>query len=482
MAEIWVFAHSDDFSRVAVSSFIQAVVLTATPFPNLTPTATPSPSSVSYVLGYVVNVVEDAGTIKVAPVEGLAEIINVTPSTEILRQGQPVQLSDIRLGDLVEASGQTPPAQRDRMVAAYVHILTGPTDEPTATATATSAPLFWEAEYYSNTTFSGNPSLTRQDPVVDFQWQSGPPADGLPADNFAVRWTGSWPFESGGYRFRAQVDDGVRLWLDDHLVIDQWHQSTGALYDVDAYVSSGIHTVRVEYFEAQGNAYARVWWDFRGSDAVLAYPDWAGEYYSNMTLSGPPFLVVNERTLDHDWGAGAPASGIPSDGFSVRWTRTANFEEGNYRFYARSDDGVRVWVDERQVINQWQDGGATTYAGEAHLPSGEHGIRVEYYENAGQAVIRVWWELLPETPTPTGTATETPTQTPELPTPTPTESLTPVPQNTPLTPQPTSQVTPQSPHTPSFVVYFPHVELPRREPQEDQGTTRGRLGGPVSGW
>jgi hypothetical protein len=393
-----------------------------------------------------------------------------------------VRLADVRIGDLVEASGQMPTGESNRIVAEYIRILARPTVEPTVTPTATMPPLFWQAEYYDNTTFSGNPLLTREDPVIDFQWQSGPPAEGLPADGFAVRWTGSWPFGTGGYRFHTQVDDGVRLWLDDHLIIDQWHQSTGALHNADAYLSVGTHTVKVEYFDAQGHAHARVWWDYRGPDATETYTDWKGEYYSGMTLSGPPFLVLNERLLDFDWGAGAPATGMPSDSFSVRWTRAVNLQSGIYRFYARSDDGVRVWVDDMQVIDHWLDGAATTHAGEAYLPSGEHSIRVEYYENTGQAVIKVWWELLPETPTPTSAPTATPTWTPEPPTPTPTETLTPVPQDTALTPQPTPQVTPLSPHSPPYAIHFPCVNSLLRESGTEEQAAPARVGGPAAGW
>ncbi len=485
MTQVQVVAHTGDFDTVAVAVFDRTPLMTATPIAVVTPGATLAPA-VAYVLGYVENVVISAGTIKVTPVEGRAEVIVVMGNTQILRQGEAAQLSNIRVGDLVEASGQAVEGQEDRIIADVVRILTQATIEPTATATPTLPPLYWNAEYYNNTTFSGNPVLTREDAVIDFQWQNGMAFEGLPADNFAVRWTGTWPFEEGAYRFQAQVDDGVRLWLDEHLIIDRWHQSTGALYSADAYLSAGSHRVRVDYFDAQGNAHVRVWWDYRGPGALQIYPDWKGEYYGNMALDGRPFLIVNERLLDFDWGDGAPASGMPADQFSVRWTASVGLEEGIYRFYARSDDGVRLWVDEAAVIDEWRDSGVTTYSGETYVARGQHAVRVEYYENTGQAVIKVWWELLPVTPTPTQTstptATVTPTQTPLPTTPEATETLTVTPELVTATPEPTSQATSVAPLDSPFLAYLPQVDQPRQLLGALRSTLGVRVGGLADGW
>jgi hypothetical protein len=477
MAEIWVVAHTRDFDKVAIASFSHTPISTATPLAP-SASATPSAEPVAYVLGHVEETSASARIVRVKPIEGQAEIIALTDSTEIVYNGQPAQLTDIHVGDLVEASGQITPGADNTIIADRLRILARATVEPTATPTATRPALVWRGEYYNNTTFSGNPSLVRDDPVIDFQWQNQAATEGLPADSFAVRWTGSWPFEMGAYRFYAQVDDGVRLWLNEHLIIEQWHESTGALYSADAYLSAGQHAVRVEYFDGQGSAHARLWWEYRGPDAVQTYPNWKGEYYDNVELSGPPFLVVNDRVLDLDWGAGIPATGMPPDDFAARWTRTVDLEEGIYRFHARADDGVRLWVDETQLINHWQEGGAETYSGEAYLPRGNHIVRVEYYEHTGLAVIKVWWELLPATPTPTSVPTQTPTHTPQPPTATP----TPTSQYTPATPEPTPGLT-SMPHTSSlFVTYLPVASVPGKKHRGIRGVGGSRLGGPTAAW
>jgi hypothetical protein len=83
----------------------------------------------------------------------------------------------------------------------------------------------WKAEYWSNPNLSGNPSLVRNDVTIDFNWGYGSPAAGIPVDNFSARWTRSWNFSEGVYRFHATMDDGVRVYMMDNvLVIDDWRE------------------------------------------------------------------------------------------------------------------------------------------------------------------------------------------------------------------------------------------------------------------
>ena len=129
------------------------------------------------------------------------------------------------------------------------------------------------------------------------------------------------------------------------------------------------------------------------SQAVAkGYPDWKGEYFATAKVSGRPVLVRNDAKIGFDWGAGAPAAGVPADNFSVRWTREAHFAEEIYRFCAKADDGVRVEVDDKKpFIREWHDGGGT-YCADIKMTKGLHKVRVEYYEHLGQAKIQFWWE------------------------------------------------------------------------------------------
>lgn len=248
----------------------------------------------------------------------------------------------------------------------------------------------WRAAYYDNRTLSGPAEIIRNDIDIDFSWGTGSPAPQIPPDNFSARWTRIVSFDAGTHRFHAQADDGVRVWVADHLIIDEWHTSTGETdYVADIYLSSGSREVRVEYYEAGGKAEVHVWWE-----NLDAYVGWRGAYYDNRWLSGRPALVRDDGEIDFDWGEDGP-DGVGPDDFSVRWTDRRGFETAAYRFFAEHDDGVRVWVDSRLVLDAWYETGPVTHRREVELTGSSHEVRVEYFEATGRASVRVWWELAP---------------------------------------------------------------------------------------
>ena len=295
-----------------------------------------------------------------------------------------------------------------------------PTSPPTSVPTATPTPFptitDWRGEYYRSPDLSGSPALIRNDASIDFNWGGGAPDTSLPSDNFSVRWTRTLNFEAGLYRFRIAADDGVRLWVDDVLLLDSWQDGIHDLH-TDYALLDGQHRLRVEYYERSGAASIRLTWERR---APTSFPDWKGQYWANRHFSGDPVFVRNDREIDFVWGEGPVVAGMPSDNFAVRWTRTRHFEAATYRFHALVDDGVRIWVDDVLVVESWRDGSVRKVTGEVALTSGDHRVRVEYYERTGAARIRVWWERV-TTPAPTPTNTPHPTPTPtKTPTPTPT--------------------------------------------------------------
>ncbi len=125
---------------------------------------------------------------------------------------------------------------------------------------------------------------------------------------------------------------------------------------------------------------------------VPEFPEWRGEYFNNSELQGNPTLVRNDFAISFDWGLGSPAPQIPVNFFSVRWTRQMNFPTGTYRFFARVDDGVRLWIDGALLINAWKLQSPTTYAADIFLTDGPHDIRMEYNELEGGAVAILSWE------------------------------------------------------------------------------------------
>jgi PA14 domain len=85
---------------------------------------------------------------------------------------------------------------------------------------------------------------------------------------------------------------------------------------------------------------------------------------------------------------------VAADNFSARWTGTITIPTtGNYRFITQSDDGVRLWINGVQVVNNWTDHGvANDITGNIYLTAGQRvPITLEYYERTAGATMRLGW-------------------------------------------------------------------------------------------
>lgn len=124
------------------------------------------------------------------------------------------------------------------------------------------------AEYYSGKNFD-QLLLSRVDASIDFTWD-GAPSAGLPADGFSVRWQGSIvPTATGTYDFTTRSDDGVRLWLNGVLVIDNWTDHGETWDSTTLNLTAGVPvSVKMEFYENTGGAMARLFWE--GPDGVSA--------------------------------------------------------------------------------------------------------------------------------------------------------------------------------------------------------------------
>jgi hypothetical protein len=216
-----------------------------------------------------------------------------------------------------------------------------------------------------------------------------------------VRWTRTVNFAPGVYRFTLTADDGVQLYIDDDLKIDGWYGQPPATYTTDIYISGGFHDVLVDYFESTGGALAQLSWENLSDPncyASVPFGHWRGEFYGNTNLTGDPLIVrdYGDSFLNFDIGDGSPgaACGVGADNFSARWVRTVYFPIGRYRFTVTADDGVRLWVGGKLIINKWLTQGPTTYTGDVFLYEGFQDIWLEYFESGGAALARVSWETL----------------------------------------------------------------------------------------
>jgi beta-glucosidase len=118
-----------------------------------------------------------------------------------------------------------------------------------------------------------------------------------------------------------------------------------------------------------------------------------GEYFDNKDLQGSPVVTRTDAQINFDWYTNAPVPQLPTDKFSARWTGYfVPPSSGTYQLGARADDAVRVFLDERALVENWRDGSAKTFTKAVELEGGRaYKIRFEYYDNYANATAKLVW-------------------------------------------------------------------------------------------
>ena len=132
------------------------------------------------------------------------------------------------------------------------------------------------------------------------------------------------------------------------------------------------------------------------TDSLLQNPGMNAEYFNSINLAGMPSFVQTDAHVDFNWGNSGPAfPGFSVDNFSIRWKGFIQpAASGNYEFIGSADDGYRLYIDHKLVLDQWQDQSVTTTSKVFYLDNTVHSIQFEYYEHAGLAEVHLGWKLL----------------------------------------------------------------------------------------
>jgi glucose/arabinose dehydrogenase len=124
------------------------------------------------------------------------------------------------------------------------------------------------AQYFPNRTLTGTPARTGCEAApLDHSFGTSSPT-GVGPDNFSARWSGTFDFPAGTHTFRAVASDGIRVWVDGALLIDQWRDQARSTFTASRSLSAGPHEVRVEWYEATEEAVAGLSWAAVGAEGA----------------------------------------------------------------------------------------------------------------------------------------------------------------------------------------------------------------------
>jgi hypothetical protein len=156
-----------------------------------------------------------------------------------------------------------------------------------------------KGEYFLGMALSGDPILTRVE-EVNFDWGNNAPespGNVVPADSFSIRWSGGViPPSTGQYRFGTRTDDGIRVWVNGDLVINNWtdHGATWNRTGAIALEAGVTYAIVVEWYENGGGAICELYWSGPGMSERIIAADY---------LSPEQVLVVKARNPEPTDGA-----------------------------------------------------------------------------------------------------------------------------------------------------------------------------------
>jgi hypothetical protein len=231
----------------------------------------------------------------------------------------------------------------------------------------------------------------------------------------SARWTGQIEAPTtGDYTFYAIGDNGFRLWLDGTLVVDHWvgdwdnEQHSVAI----PLVAGEKHDFRLEYFQDFGGANMYLRWSgpgiakqlvpqsaFTANAPASSADGLRGEYYRASGMSAHDFGQLGLATLEPNIDF---ADLVPvfrdytnqTENTTARWTgEIAAPTTGDYTFYAIGDNGFRLWIDDKAVIDHWVgDWDREQTSAVVHLEAGvQHIFRMELFQDTGGSNLFLRW-------------------------------------------------------------------------------------------
>ena len=251
---------------------------------------------------------------------------------------------------------------------------------------------------------------SRVDANLNHLWGFRRPSPQVPADHYSVRWTG-WlkPPESGEYRLIVVNDDGVRLWLDGKRLIDDWHGHLPKKNSVNVTLDEEPHELKVEYFEDVGSALISLRWEREGVFAEQAIPNESLFQDKESAMKSRVNVIQTNDTngvqVVHFAGKefNRPLKELiipqlevmgasPVDTSMRMKGRIRAPRPGKYQLIVVTDAGVRLWLNDKLVLDKWIGQVPTSYLVTTEFSEQPVPFRVEYF-NVGQTsgVLSLRW-------------------------------------------------------------------------------------------
>jgi PA14 domain/Secretion system C-terminal sorting domain len=273
-----------------------------------------------------------------------------------------------------------------------------------------------KAEYFTDASgneFPATATLIKLDKNINFNWGNQSPATAVSNDNFKIRWTGKLrPLTDDTYTFYVTAGDGVRLFINNTELINNWSNNTTHTYTATISLQKNMdYDIKLEYYSAINIACCTLQWSAAGvckevipssqlfapaASCIGSGTGLKAEYFSNTAVANNfPDAATTTKTepeINFNWAGDAPA-GISNDLFKARFTgNIQTTDEGTYTFYVTADDGVKLWINNQLLVDKWIDQGASEYEATINLAAcTAYPIRIEYYENGGDAVCKLEW-------------------------------------------------------------------------------------------
>ena len=239
---------------------------------------------------------------------------------------------------------------------------------------------YWKVDFYNNTELEGTPVYSRTDQQVSFNWAEESPAPGVAADGFAARWQGSFEFEAGAWNFTVGADDGVRLWVNDTLLIDNWTQSEGyAVHTATINLDSGLQELRLEYYDAGEFAGVNLNWEL-----APATIDDGGDDDGTVSQMAPDTNPATAQE-DEDPPIANVATGVLNvrEGAGIQYRRvTQIFLYQRYRIEGQNPAGTWYQIDIGGGELGWVSSFYVLVTGTGDIPIVEPPVEEDGEENA----------------------------------------------------------------------------------------------------